>query len=1048
MSENTNYTESDRRLVTVMFADISGFTAMSEKMDPEEVSEVMKDCFSMMGECIEEHGGTIDKFIGDCVMVLYGAPKAQEDAPHRALNTALEIKKKLQKFNEDKQLSIPLNIHIGINTGPVIAGMMGSDKRQDFTVMGDAVNLASRMESTAETGDILVAEDTYRLTEGYFDFEPIGNVKVKGKEQPIKAYKVLGPRRIITRIDTCGMKGLSPFVGRNKEIEHLKDRLEQANEGHGQVVGIMGEPGVGKSRLICQFRDSLTASEYTIIEGGCIHYGDAIPYLPILDLLKDYFDIKEDEDESSMKKKISEKVAQLTIQPSQILPPLYEILSLTGEDEEYLKLDGKQRRDKVFDAIRLILIAESQIKPVIVIVEDLHWIDKTSEEFLSYLINSIGAARIMLILLYRPEYTHSWANKTYYSQVRVDQLSKKTSADLVQGILCGEVDASLGDFIVARTEGNPLFIEELTQNLVENGSITKDEGRYLLSLKPTDIQVPATIQGIIAARLDRLEGNLKKIMQMASVIGREFAVRILQSVANLREDLNSSLLNLQDLEFIYEKNLFPELEYIFKHALTRDVAYNSLLIKKRKETHERVGQAIEMIYADRLEEFYEMLAYHYTLSENSQKAYEYLKLSGNKAVHNYANREAIRFYQEALKVLEAQSESEETRRERLGVCLSIIGPMWLIGYPEGTIEILHKAERLAQELGDESSLATVYSRMGNYHTIKGNIPLAMEYSEKCFDAAEKIGSIELMAQIARDVGATYFLTGNCLKVNELSRRTLPSLEEHHREKDIYAGASNVYSVLSGYCGMSLGFLGEFTEGKIVLEKGFQNACEINDKYATGWVEFCHSNLSYWEGDGDSAVDYARKAIKYFEEAGSEYLLGTAWTWLGGGYYLRGEYVAAREHADKGLKIQEKIVLPFLIAWCSWYLAMILCAAGDLKRSLECAEKSLKLAQEHKVKNVEGIAWMVLGSIKGKMDPAHIDEAQHQIGKGITIVEELRQKAFSAIGYLLSGELFADAGRNEEAQENLKKAEAMYLEMKVTPKSYWLRRTQEALAKLE
>ncbi|MGO9145799.1 MAG: adenylate/guanylate cyclase domain-containing protein [Desulfomonilia bacterium] len=1048
MNENI-HNESDRRLVTVMFADISGFTAMSEKMDPEEVTEVMKDCFSMMGKCIEEHGGAIDKFMGDCVMVLFGAPMAQEDAPHRALNTALEIRTRLQKFNEDKRLSIPLNIHIGINTGPVIAGMMGSDKRQDFTVMGDTVNLASRMESTAETGDILVAEDTYRLTEGYFDFEPIGGVKVKGKEQPVKAYKVLGPRRIITRIETCGIKGLSPFVGRSKELEHLRGRLEQVYEGHGQVVGIIGEPGVGKSRLICQFRDSLQASEYTIIEGGCIHYGDAIPYLPILDMLKDHFDIKEDEHESSMKKKISEKVAQLNIQPSQVLPALFEILSLTGEDEEYLKLDGKQRRDKVFEAIRLILIAESQIKPLIVTVEDLHWMDKTSEEFLSYLINGLGATRIMLILLYRPEYTHSWANKTYYSQVRVDQLSKKTSEDLVQGILCGEVDASLGDFIIARTEGNPLFIEELTQNLVENGSITKEEGRYLLSLKPTDIQVPATIQGIIAARLDRLEGNLKKIMQMASVIGREFAFRILQSIATLKEDLKSSLLNLQDLEFIYEKNLFPELEYIFKHALTRDVAYNSLLIKKRKETHENVGQAIETIYKDRLEEFYEILAYHYALSENTQKACHYLKLSGDKAAKSYANWEAIRFYQEALKVLDAQSGSQETRSERLGVCLSIMGPMWLIGYPEGTLEILHDAEMLAHELGDdERSLATVYSRLGHYHTFKGNIPLATEYSEKCFDTAEKIGSIELMAQVVRGICTTHFFTGNCLKVVELGRRTLPSLEEHHREKDLYVSGSNVYSGISGYCGMSLGMLGEFVIGKIILEKGLQNAWKINNRPDIGWVEFCHCAFSCWEGDGDSAVDHGQKATKCLEEAGVEYLLGFAWSVLSLGYYFRGEHELARESADKGLKIQEKIGMPYFTAWCSWVLAFVLYAARDLMRANECAEKSLKLARELKMKHCEGVTLILLGCLKGKMDPTCIDEAHNQIRKGIMVVEELKQRPLSAIGYLRSGELFADAGRKEEALENLKKAEGLYLEMKVTPKSHWLKRTQEALAKLE
>jgi tetratricopeptide (TPR) repeat protein len=374
--------------------------------------------------------------------------------------------------------------------------------------------------------------------------------------------------------------------------------------------------------------------------------------------------------------------------------------------------------------------------------------------------------------------------------------------------------------------------------------------------------------------------------------------------------------------------------------------------------------------------------------------------------------------------------------------------MFLIGYPEDTLEILHKAERIAQELRDEENIATVYGKLSHYHAYKGNIPLAMEYSEKCFDSAEKVGSIELMAQIARDDCATQFLTGNCLKVAELSRRTLPSLEELHLEKGTYSGGINVYSVLSGYWGMSLGCLGKFAESKIVLGKGLQNALEINDTYITGWVENSHSVMSYIEGDGDSVVDHARKAIKYFEDTEAEVILGFAWSFLGAGNFLRGEYETAREYADKGFKMQEKIGMPIQAAWCSWLLAMILCAAGDLEHAREYAEKSLRLAQEHKMKNVEGIAWILHGSLMGKMEPTGIDEAQRQIRKGITIVEKLRQKGLSAIGYLLSGELFADAGRKEEALENLKKAESFYLEMKVTPKSYWLKRTREALAKLE
>lgn len=1048
MDETTPPIESERRLVTVMFADISGFTAMSEKMDPEEVVDVMKGCFTMMGQCIEEHGGTIDKFIGDCVMVLFGAPKAQENAPHRALNTALEIRKRLQQFNEDKKLLIPLSTHIGINTGPVIAGMMGSDKRQDFTVMGDTVNLASRMEGAAEKGSILVTENTYKLTERYFDFQEVGPISVKGKMKPVKAYKVLGPRRVITRIEAGQGKGLSPFVGRAVELQLLDSCLSQTVEGRGQVIGIVGEPGVGKSRLVSQFREALSPDEYSVIEGGCVHFGDIIPYLPILDMLKDYFDIKEDEGEAVIKQKIRERVIGFSSQFAHILSPLFEVLSLKVEDDAYLKLDGKQRRDNVFEAIRLLLVAESQRKPLVMIIEDLHWIDNTSEEFLTFLINSLAATRIMLILLYRPEYPPAWVGKTYYSQIRVDQLPRKTIEDLVKGILgCEDVEHELIGFIADRSEGNPLFIEEMTYNLLENGSIKKDDRRYALSLKPSDIQIPITIYGIIAARLDRLEGTLKSIMQTASVIGREFAFRILQAVAALRENLKPSLLTLQELEFIYEKNLFPELEYIFKHVLTRDVAYNSLLMKKRKETHEKVAQAIEQLYADRIPEFYEMLAYHYSLSEKSQKAYEYLKLSADKAAGNFANWEAIRFYKEALQLLDSKPDTEENKKEKYNLCTATLIPMMFVSYPEGTIEIMHKAEALAKELDDEKRLAMVYSRVSNYYTVKGNIPLALEYSEKTFSAAEKVKDVDLMAYIARDLCVVDYFTGNLVSLVERTRKVLPLLEEAQKEREIYANGMNVYSCLCNYHACSLGLLGKFDDGRVILEKGLVNALAVNDRYIVGHKEFVHAFFSFWEGNAEETINHAQKALQIFNETGSEFILGLAWAMLGSGYFLSGEYGKVREYVEKGLNIQVKAGWPLFNSVCYAISSIICSGMDDLTSAKEHAELCIKYAKDTNSRHAEGIGWVIQGFTIGCLDNSQFDTARNNILKGISLNENLGIKSFYAMGYAYLGQLFALAGRKEEAIKILKKAESLYLEMTVTPKSYWLARTREFLARL-
>jgi predicted ATPase len=422
----------------------------------------------------------------------------------------------------------------------------------------------------------------------------------------------------------------------------LMDAYKKAQSRSGQVIGIVGEDGVGKSRFILEFENRLPKGEFTFIEGRCLQYGGSIVYAPILEILRTYFEIKEGDPEVLIKKKIRKKTLQLDEKFQGILPPFHELFSLTVEDEAYQKFGSIQKREKTFEALRDLLVRESQNRPVILVVDDLHWIDKTSEEFLSYLIESLVNTHILLIILYRPEHTHTWGSKSYYSQIGLNQLTSQSSAELIRTILndC-EVEPALESFILDRSAGIPFLIEELTRSLLENGSIQRENNLCYLARAPQDIEVPDTIQGIIAARMDRLEDNLKRTMQVASVIGKHFAFRILQTITGLKENLKPYLLKLQGLEFIYEKSLFPELEYVFKHALTQEVAYNSLLQKKRTEIHEKIGKAIEELYGESLEEFYEVLAYHYSKSENSEKANQYLKLSGTTATKSYSNSEAL-----------------------------------------------------------------------------------------------------------------------------------------------------------------------------------------------------------------------------------------------------------------------------------------------------------------------------------------------------------------------------------------------------------------------
>jgi class 3 adenylate cyclase len=837
--------EGERKLVTVLFADVANYTSMAEKLDPEDVHQIMDGCFQILMDEIHKYEGTINQFTGDGVMALFGAPLSHEDHAQRACYAALAILRGLDQYGEElkNELGINFKMRIGLNSGNVVVGSIGDNLRMDYTAVGDTTNLASRMQSNAKPGTAFISENTYKLARDFFKIEPLGKVEVKGKAELQEIYQLIRASDVETRLDAAVTKGLTKFVGRKNSMASLIEVFDKVKSGLSQVVGLVGEAGVGKSRLLLELRKLLPKGEYIYLEGRCIHYGSSMAYLPILDILRTYFEIKEEDRKIVIKNKIKNKILDIDEKLKGIIPPFEELFSLKVDDENFINLDSKGKRDKTFEAIRDLLIRLSQSKPLVLAIEDLHWIDKTSEELLDYLIGKLGGTSILLILLYRPEYEHQWGSKSYYTEVRVDQLSISSSTQMVQAILDeAAIILDLQNLIIKRAAGNPLFIEEFTHTLLENGSIERKNNEYVLSRKADDIQVPNTIQGIIAARMDRLESNLKQTMQIASVVGREFAFRILESITNLQEALKSHLLELQGLEFIYEKQLFPELEYIFKHALIQEVAYNSLLLKRRSEIHEKIGNAIESLYSEKLEEFYEILAYHYSMGEIPEKACQYLKLSGNKATKNHSVWEAFNFYKDAIDKLNQLPETQETKKERLEILYLIITPMYLLGFPENSLEILKDGEMLSKELGDNKRLAIFYSRMGSYYSYKGEPLIAMKYSEDAFAEARIQGNIELMAPLAFQLCTPYQGAGQFYKIVDMVPDIIDLIEESQKESEFFALPWNPYSALCGYQGMSLGWLGSFENGEVFLEKGLRNAVQIDDIRTLGYAHFFYGSF--------------------------------------------------------------------------------------------------------------------------------------------------------------------------------------------------------------
>ena len=1039
--------EGERKLVTVLFADVANFTSISENLDPEEVHRLMDGCFKVLMEEIHRFEGTINQFTGDGVMALFGAPVAHEDHGRRACQAALAIQKSMEGYGEGvkKEYGIDFKMRVGLNSGPVVVGSIGDDLRMDYTAVGDTTNLASRMESMARPGTILVSKNTYRLVRDFFDFKNLGHFEVKGKKEPQEIFELLGMGDVDTRIAASVAKGLTQFIGRDSAIRSLTDAYNRAKSGSGQVVGIVGDAGVGKSRILLEFRNQLPAEEFIYLEGQCLPFGGTMAYLPLLEILRSYFNIKEGDPESLIRKNLEAGVGRLDDRLHGISAPFFDLLSIDSADADYEKLSPRQKRERIFEAIRDLLIYESQNKPVIAVVEDLHWIDKTSEEFLDYLTGWLSGARILLLLLYRPEYNHPWGSKSFYNRVGLEQLDSGSSAELIRSMLQGcDAVPKLEEFILERTAGNPFFVEELTHTLLENGSIRCEDGRCQLLDNLTEIEVPDTIEGIISARMDRLQEDIKRTMQLASVIGRYFPYRILETISEMSQELKSCLLDLQGLEFIYEKSLFPELEYVFKHTLTRQVAYNSLLQQKRREIHEKIGQAIEAIYPDRIEEFDEMLAHHYSKSDNFKKAFHFLVLSGDKVMRNHCAAEAFSYYKDAMETLKKFPESEDNAHKQLALIHKILVPMIVLGFPEDSLSILQAGVKIATAVDDKKSRIRFYSNMGVYYSDKGKQAEGRKYAAKAFEEAEKIQDLESMARSGPDITLAHMTEGKYHKVIDVTTKVNNLIEKTQRQAETFGGPSNVYSALMVVCGYSKGMLGNFEEALALCDTALKNAAAYGNQPVQGIAEYYHAMVFLNRGDWETARVHLQKSIAIGEKTSFFQWLALAWGGLGLAEAELANPESGIKFVEKGLKIQRDADIDWLMCDLILSLGICRCYSGDITGAVDLMQEAYRLSEKNQEKHYVGKSLVWLGRVTGLVDPHEKNESLEYIQRGLKILTDLQTKPDAAVARLFLGELYWKLGRTDQALSLLKNAAGMFKAMGMVS---WLEKARTILSKL-
>jgi class 3 adenylate cyclase/tetratricopeptide (TPR) repeat protein len=694
--------EGERKLVTVLFADVANYTSMSEKLDPEEVHQIMDGCFKILMDEIHRYEGTINQFTGDGVMALFGAPVSHEDHAQRACYAALSIQKAMNKYGTEvaKDAGVDFEMRIGINTGKVIVGAIGEDLRMDYTAVGDTTNLAARIQQTARPGEVWLSRNTQNIISGFFQIESVGDRELKGIAEKQSLFKLLGEHKEVrTRFEAGLARGVTGLVGRRPEMNILTEAWERARNGEARLVDVVGEAGVGKSRLIYEFQKAI-AEEATFLTGVCIHYGRNINFLPVIDIVRTAFDIEEGMIEEQVGRRIQNKATEGL---GKMIPFYQNLLSLKVDDEGFNSLNPEGRKFGTFEAVKNLLWSLSESKPLLIFIEDVHWIDRISEEFFVFFSHSIQGKKILMLSAYRPEGAPGWAKGPYYRHLGVEPLSEKSSGHLVRNILGGlDLAPDLERLIVNRTGGNPFYVEEMVRELLERNELMKEGNRYILRNPIDRLDIPETVQGIIAARMDRLSEDLKKTMQVASVIGRDFAYKILRSILELGDELRTHLTNLVGLEVLYEKALYPELEYIFKHALTQEVAYESLLKKRRREIHGRIARTIEDLYADRLEQHYELLGHHWELSESPEKAIEYLVLAGEKSNRAMAASTAVSFFSKALDLIDKSNKPQDPSLV-LRIRIGRARPLHTMGEIEKALEDFEEAVRLANDLDDQKT---------------------------------------------------------------------------------------------------------------------------------------------------------------------------------------------------------------------------------------------------------------------------------------------------------------------------------------------------------
>ncbi len=1020
--------EGERKQVTVLFADLKGSMELLAERDPEEARKLLDPVLEQMMAAVHHYEGTVNQVMGDGIMALFGAPLAHEDHAVRACYAALRMQETVKQYAQDmfRSRGVSIQIRVGLNSGDVVVRVIGSDLHMDYTAVGQVTHLAARMEQLAAPGSIRLTAETLRLADWRVEARPLGTIPVKGLRDPVELYELVGAGVARSRLQASAARGLTQFVGRDTELDQLRQALARAGAAHGEVLAIVGEPGVGKSRLYWEFTHSRRPQGWSVLESAAVSYGKATAYIPVIDLLKTYFQIDTRDDTGRIREKVTGKLLTLDRRLESALPALLSLLDVPAQDPQWDRLEPTQRRQRILDGVKRLLLRESQVRPLLLLFEDLHWIDGETQALLDSLVEALPTARLLLLVSYRPEYQHNWGGKTYYRQLRVDPLPAASARDLLDSLLGADIShAPLKRMLVERTEGNPLFLEESVRALVETRVLIGERGAYRLAQDAQTIQVPATVHAILAARIDRLSPEDKRLLQAASVVGKDVPFTLLEAVAEGPEEaLRQGLVHLQAAEFLYEARLFPDVEYTFKHALTHEVAYGSLLHERRRALHGRILESIRRLHAERDTEQVETLAHHALKAEAWEAAVTYLRRAGIRAGSRSAHRQAVSYLEQALDTLPHLPQSRELIALSIDLRFDLRNSMHPLGEFQRILFHLTEAEELAKALDDRPRLGRVFSFMSQYYRIMGDPRRAIVSGQRAVAIAKQVGDSPLEIVANTHLGQAYAALGDYKRAIELLSGTIAALGAPAIHEDLgMAGLPAVFARIYLVC--CLAERGEFSAGIAYGEEGIRIAEAADHLYSLSFACFGVGTLFLIKGERQRAIPVLERGLQLCRTLNLPIAFPLLASSLGSAYALSARLA-------EGIPLLEEAVIEaasmkrmgehsMLVA----QLGQAYLLAGRGEEAARSARQALQLSGEHSERGREAYALRLLGEIaSGDRNPS-VETAEAFYRRASALALELEMRPLWAQCELGLGTLFRRAGQRTAARQHLAAAIASF-----------------------